>query len=343
MSEPRINAIAKDESDAQERALGTGPLTTRDVARLLGLSERSVRRAITRGELAASKQRGRLVITTEALEDFRHRHSATRPVSERPQLTLVPKPAAPVVPFPGARHPSADTLPTPLTRFVGRETEMEVVAALLQRDDVRLLTLTGPGGAGKTRLALQVASRLAPEFPDGAAFVPLAAVRDPNLVAATIALALDVRGGEDKTPLERLRLFLRDRRLLLLLDNFEQVRTAGPMLAEVLTGCPEITVLVTSRAALHLSGERVFAVPPLALPGKHGSGRHGQPLPPLAELAEAEAVRLFIDRAEIAAGAFTLTQDNARPSSAFANAPTDSPWPSSWPLPALRSFLRGSC
>ncbi|MBA3449956.1 MAG: hypothetical protein H0T18_01950 [Chloroflexia bacterium] len=215
-----------------------------------------------------------------------------------------------IVPFP-ARPPRVASLPAPLTHFVGRESEASAVSALLSREDVRLVTLTGPGGVGKTRLGLRVTSQLAPDFAGGAVFVPLAAVRDPDLVPAAIALALDIRDGEDKPPAERLRLFLRDREMLLLLDNFEQVTDAGPFVAELLVGCPGLTVLVTSRAALHLSGERVFAVPPLALPPRAASG--GGDISPLTlpDVAAVKAVRLFVDRAESAAGAFTLTAENA--------------------------------
>ncbi|MBA2598351.1 MAG: hypothetical protein H0V00_17150, partial [Chloroflexia bacterium] len=215
-----------------------------------------------------------------------------------------------LVPFP-ARRPRVAPLPAPLTRFVGRNAEIAAISALLRREDVRLVTLTGPGGAGKTRLSLRVAADLAADFADGAGFVPLAAVRDSDLVPAAISLALEIRDGEDKPPAERLRLFLHDREMLLLLDNFEQVVNAGPLVAELLVGCPGLTVLVTSRATLHLSGERVFAVPPLALPLRAASRAGDISALTLSDVAAVEAVRLFVDRAETAAGEFTLTAENA--------------------------------
>jgi predicted ATPase len=145
-----------------------------------------------------------------------------------------------------------------------------------------------------------VASDLAAEFADGAAFVPLAAVRDAALVPATIAVALGVRGGEGKPPQERLLGFLGERELLLVLDNCEQVMDAGPALVDLLVNSP-----------LRLSGERLFTVPPLALPEQRAAARESSALPPLTELAAVEAVRLFVDRAQAVASDFTLDADNA--------------------------------
>ncbi|MBA2278045.1 MAG: AAA family ATPase [Chloroflexia bacterium] len=208
----------------------------------------------------------------------------------------------PVPPRPTEPGESA-TLPRPLTSFVGRARETEAVRALLGRDDVRLVTLTGPGGVGKTRLAQRVAEVL-DGFPDGIWFVALAPVGDSALVAPTIAHVLGVRPHADQPVEQGIAAFLRDRHALLILDNFEHVLEAGVLVAELLARCPALTVLVTSRAVPRVSGERVFAVPPLALP-------ETAPCVQLDQLRVTEAVRLFTERATASASDFALTADNA--------------------------------
>jgi predicted ATPase/DNA-binding CsgD family transcriptional regulator/DNA-binding XRE family transcriptional regulator len=201
------------------------------------------------------------------------------------------------------------TLPTPLTSFVGRRHELAEVARLLGA--TRLLTLTGPGGVGKTRVALAVAAGLREAYADGAVFVPLAPVADPGLVAATVARAaraLRVPEARGRPPVERLTAALRGRQLLLVLDNFEHVAAAGPLLVELLAACPRLTVLVTSRARLRLSGEQAFPVPPLTLP--EGAAADRSPVPPAALLGY-EAVRLFVERARAARPDFVLTAADA--------------------------------
>ena len=208
--------------------------------------------------------------------------------------------------FPPLR--SLDTLPNNLPRqstpFLGRERELDAVKALLRQDDVRLLTLLGPGGTGKTRLALQVAADLLDEFRHGVFFVPLASVSDATLLPSAIAQALEVR-EETGTALEdTLQRHLREKQLLLVLDNFEQLSGAESWMAQLLRGAPGLRLLVTSRAALRVYGEREFPVPTLTLPDLRR-------LPPIAGLSQYESVRLFIDRARAILPDFAITNENA--------------------------------
>ncbi len=197
-----------------------------------------------------------------------------------------------------------NNLPLAPTPFVGREREVAQVVALLRHADVRLLTLTGPGGTGKTRLGQRVAAELLDDFPDGVWFVDLAPITDPALVAATIARVLGVQEGADQPLVASLIEQLREKRLLLVLDNFEQVVGAALQVAEVLAACPGLKVLVTSRVALRLSREHEYPVPPLALPDPRR-------LPPLDRLSQYEAVRLFIERAQAVKPDFAVTNENA--------------------------------
>jgi predicted ATPase/class 3 adenylate cyclase/DNA-binding CsgD family transcriptional regulator len=200
------------------------------------------------------------------------------------------------------RH--AHNLPVQLTSFIGREKEVAKVSQLLLRDDVRLLTLTGPGGIGKTRMGLQVAAELCDQFADGVFFVNLAPIADPALVLPTIAQTLGVQESASRSVLDILQSVLQEKQMLLVLDNFEQVVGAGVEVAALLASCPRLTVLVTSRAALHLSGEHQFPVTPLTLPDPGH-------LPDLVSLSQYEAVALFIARAMAARPEFQVSNATA--------------------------------
>jgi predicted ATPase/class 3 adenylate cyclase len=195
-----------------------------------------------------------------------------------------------------------NNLPAQATTLVGREAELAQVRALLRRDGVRLATLSGPGGTGKTRLALQAVAEMVDEFEHGVWFTALAPIRDPALVLPAVAAALGVKDAPGIAPAETLKQYLRERRLLLVLDNFEQVLDAGPAVAELLAASPGLKILVTSRGLLRVYGEHDFPVPPLTLPCAGKSFR---------ECNQSEAVRLFAERARAVKPAFAVTDENA--------------------------------
>jgi predicted ATPase len=200
-------------------------------------------------------------------------------------------------------RPLAGAVPVPVTPLLGREQEIAAVEDLVVGEGVRLVTLTGPGGVGKTRLMVETARRLGPGFADGARFAELASVSAADLVAPAIAAGLGLNTSAGQV-ISDLQSYLRPRRLLLALDNFEQVMEAAPLLAELLRAAPGLVVLVTSRTVLRLSGEHEFPVPPLRVPPP-GAGRDP------AELERYASVSLFVERAHSVAPGFELTDANA--------------------------------
>ena len=206
--------------------------------------------------------------------------------------------------------PASDThrnnVPIQPTPFIGRQAELTAVKDLLTRDSqVRLVTLTGPGGTGKTRLALQSAQDLLDHFTDGVYFIDLAPIREPEGVLAVIARTVGLRETSDRPLLEALKGYLRAQKMLLLLDNFEQVTLAAPKVGELLQDCPQLKLLVTSREALHLRGEHIYPVPPLSLPSTDHKGSS------VEQLTQYEAVQLFIERVLAVKPDFKVTNENA--------------------------------
>ena len=252
-------------------------------------------------------------VTTELVRDHLLGGMALRDLGEhrlrdlaRPerifQLDCPPLP----VDFPSLRSLDSrpHNLPVQLTAFVGRETALADAATRLRDPGTRLLTLLGPGGTGKTRIALQLAADCLDDFRDGAFFVALAPVRDTEHVAMAIASALGLKETGGVQIQGALAEYLATRNLLLVLDNFEQVVEAGPLVSELLQGALAVKIVVTSREALRIGGEKVVAIPPLELPTL-------RPVPALDRLVQFEAVRLFIDRAMAVKADFSVTNANA--------------------------------
>jgi predicted ATPase/DNA-binding CsgD family transcriptional regulator len=198
-------------------------------------------------------------------------------------------------------HPP-DNLPLQLTSFIGREREIAEVKRLLSTS--RLLTLTGAGGTGKTRLALQVASQVVDEYPDGVFFVNVAPIIDHSLVVPSIALTLNVKEATDQPLIETLKAYLRGKEVLLLLDSFEHMMEAAPAVVDMLVSAPDLKVMVTSREPLHMQGEQVYQVPPMELPDLKRQAS-------IEELSHNEAIALFSERARSAKSNFDLTDENA--------------------------------
>lgn len=250
-------------------------------------------------------------------QQFKNRLEEELGVAPMPETTAVydelahshPLSASPRPPIAAPTSSPHHNLPARLTSFVGRQEELAHVGRLLgtAESPVRLLTITGPGGTGKTRLAIEAANWLwdkhRDQFPDGLYFVGLSAIANPDLVPIAIAETLNMHGNPDLSPLDSLKAFLRDKHLLLLLDNFEHLLDAAAHIADLLTAVPHLRILVTSQAVLHLYGEQEFPLPPLPLPDPAY-------LPPPAELLNYAAVRLFVERLQAVQPHFKLDETN---------------------------------
>jgi predicted ATPase/DNA-binding SARP family transcriptional activator len=244
----------------------------------------------------------------EALEVYRHARRTLvdelgiEPGAELQELERAILRQDPALALPASRAKSS--IPAPLTPLVGRRLEVAALTSLARSGQARLLTLTGPGGTGKTRLALEAAWELVSDFGDGVFFVDLAPLTDPALVPGQILGALQLDEQPGRPVAETLKKALRTQQTLLVLDNFEGVIDAGPLVTELLAAAPGLKALVTSRVVLHLSGEHEYPVPPLALPDLEHD--------PLESIARNEAVELFTARARAVSPAFALTEANAR-------------------------------
>ncbi|MDQ4128173.1 MAG: helix-turn-helix domain-containing protein, partial [Actinomycetota bacterium] len=292
--EPRINALGQDVSfGARLRMLReAAELTQEELAERSGLTRKAIS-VLERGERKRPYPH-----TVRSLAD-------ALDLSERDRASLfeaVPKRGTATSAAP-ATSPEPD-LPVPPTPLLGRERELGEIRAFLR--EVRLLTLTGVGGVGKTRLALGAAraSLAAGTFPEGVVFVGLASLGDASLVIPTVARSLGVREVGSQPPLEALRAHLRGKRLLLVLDNFEHVAEATPMVAALIEGCENLTVLVTSRAPLRVRGEQEYPVEPLGLPASTRSVG-------AEEVMGSPSGRLFVERARATSPTFELGAQNA--------------------------------
>ncbi len=255
-------------------------------------------------EPGASLQRYALMLHVSVATYVRYRASLIKTLATVLNARLLDKqPAAGIA----AGRPAArnTNLPYQHVPLIGRDHELRTLHSLLLQPGTDLLTITGPGGIGKTRLALQAATDLLDDFNDGVYFVSLSSITNPDLVTKTITQSLGLKAGESQPGIEFLKAHLRDKNLLLVLDNFEQVMPAAPVLSELLDCAAELKILVTSRAVLHLYGEHEFNAPPLAVPDLNA-------LPAAQGLEAFPAIALFVSRAQAVQPDFTLTDENAR-------------------------------
>ena len=301
----------------RRRSLG---FTQVELGRLTGYASETLRK-VEAGEQRPSRQMAEqlaqhLDIALEEREQFiRFARSDTTgnqllPLPSPTPPASMPTAVPPVMPqtMSSGQPRRAGLIPTELSSFIGREKELAGIAQLLLRPDVRLLTVTGPPGTGKTRLALQAAENMRGEYGGDVAFVNLTPIGDPNLVLPTIAQALGIQESAGQALPEAVQFALRDRRMLIMLDNFEQVVSAAPAVAALLAAAPLVKALVTSQVVLAVRGEHVYAAPAMALPER-------KPIAPGADpagvLHEYEAVRLFVARAQERQAGFSLTAGNA--------------------------------
>jgi predicted ATPase/transcriptional regulator with XRE-family HTH domain len=287
---------------ALRRALG---LSQKEVAYCAGCSLKTIEK-IEAGERRPSRQVAELLATCLAVPSGKRQsflELSREPLTAVGEASTTAPPTSSVQPF---RSTIPNNLPAPATPFIGREAEVQVGTKLLRSDEVRLLTFSGPPGIGKTRLSLRVATAMLgmPDFAEGIYFVPLATIREPSAVAAHIARTLKVADDDTRTPVELLREYMRGKRILLLLDNFEQVVSAGPVVSELLLAAPGLKVVTSSREPLHLYGEHDFPVPPLSLPDPSD-------LPSFEKLEHYEGIRLFLQRASAVQPGFAISPDNA--------------------------------
>jgi non-specific serine/threonine protein kinase len=271
-------------------------LSQEELAERAGLSRRGI------SDLERGQRRSPHLATVRRLADTLNLDRAQRAalIASAHAATATPLATSPTADL-GTDAQAHDNLPVQLTSFIGRDRELGELLRLLVEE--RLVTLTGPGGVGKTRLALAAAGAARDRYADGVCFVRLAPISDPRLVASAIAQALGVAEDGRVPALDRTKRYLRDRHLLLMLDNYEQVLGAAVEIGELLEVCAQLQVMVTSRAPLRLLAEHELAVPPMALPDAGGGA--------LVRLEQYESVRLFVERARAVKADFALTADNA--------------------------------
>ncbi|MEZ4561687.1 MAG: LuxR C-terminal-related transcriptional regulator [Thermomicrobiales bacterium] len=264
-------------------------ISTLEASRLLRRNVRSVRRAIERGELRAIKVGSAYRVAVEELMRYAA-HTSTHPPA-RAQLVALP-----------ALAPGSPSLPEPLSSFVGRDDEIAAALSLLASPAVRVLTMTGPGGIGKTRLSLAVAAAMRGRFPDGVAFAGLAPLSQPGQVMPAIVQALGLRETAGSDRRAKLRAFLAEKRLLLVLDNVEHLLEAAPGIAELLRESRSLKVLATGRAPMRIAGEHEFPLAPLSLPEATSTP---------VDLLASDATRLFIERVQARDPTFTVNAATA--------------------------------